>query len=99
MTLFKFCVNCAKPFSHAPGEEWKTQCVPCYYAKKQKERTGAEPKTNFRKTDAVKIPADMLHKLIMLCHPDKHKNSELSTNVTSWLLEHKQKNVRNFKHE
>tara|TARA_Y100000310_G_scaffold287290_1_gene312071 strand:- start:168 stop:458 length:291 start_codon:yes stop_codon:yes gene_type:complete len=32
-----------------------------------------------------------LRDLIKLCHPDKHGNSELSNNITSWLI----KNYRN----
>jgi hypothetical protein len=33
------------------------------------------------------IPADMLKRLIMLCHPDKHAGSALSTSITKQLLE------------
>lgn len=33
------------------------------------------------------IPDAMLRKLIILCHPDKHNNSELSSEVTRWLIE------------
>jgi hypothetical protein len=99
MTPFKICVSCAKSFTYALGEEWKTQCISCYRLKKQRERAGAEPEMNFRKTSEVKISADILHKLIILCHPDKHNNSELSNKMTVWLLEQKQKSVRNFKRD
>ena len=35
-----------------------------------------------------KLPLDnRLRDLLMLCHPDKHKNSEKSSDVTRWLLE------------
>ncbi|MGN6701471.1 MAG: hypothetical protein ACTHKB_00730 [Burkholderiaceae bacterium] len=33
------------------------------------------------------IPAEMLKRLIMLCHPDKHGGSEMSRKATQWLLE------------
>lgn len=33
------------------------------------------------------IPADMLKRLIMLCHPDRHDSSTASTLATQWLLE------------
>ncbi len=32
------------------------------------------------------IPADMLRRVIMLCHPDKHGNSKASTEATKFLL-------------
>ena len=32
------------------------------------------------------LPPDLLKKLIMLCHPDKHNQSEMSINVTQLLL-------------
>ena len=32
------------------------------------------------------IPPEMLKRLIGLCHPDRHGNSEPSTEVTKWLL-------------
>lgn len=32
------------------------------------------------------IPTDMFRRLLMLCHPDKHQNSELANEVTKWLL-------------
>lgn len=33
------------------------------------------------------IPSDLYRKLLMLCHPDKHGNSETSTEVTRWLIQ------------
>ena len=32
------------------------------------------------------IPDDMLRRLIMLCHPDRHGDSDASTVATRWLL-------------
>lgn len=37
------------------------------------------------------IPEDMLKKMIFLCHPDKHGNSETAGEVTRWLLEQRKK--------
>lgn len=33
------------------------------------------------------LPADMLRRLLHLCHPDKHGNSRAATTATQWLLE------------
>lgn len=37
------------------------------------------------------IPPEMLRRLIMLCHPDRHNNSEMSRIATDWLLKQKEK--------
>lgn len=42
----------------------------------------SEPETS----PATAIPADMLKRLIFLCHPDKHGDSKASTIATEWLL-------------
>jgi len=34
-----------------------------------------------------KLPQDVLKKMLVLCHPDKHGNSPVSNEVTRWLLE------------
>jgi hypothetical protein len=39
----------------------------------------------------VSIPPEMFRKLVMLCHPDKHGNSELSQEVTRWLIQQRDK--------
>jgi hypothetical protein len=41
----------------------------------------------------VAIPSAMFKKLLMLCHPDKHGNSELSHEVTRWLIEERKKHA------
>jgi len=43
----------------------------------------------------VSFSPDTIKRLIMLCHPDKHGNSEESKVVTQWLLE--QRKQRSFK--
>lgn len=37
------------------------------------------------------IPEPMFRKLLMLCHPDKHNNSETATEVTRWLIAERNK--------
>ncbi len=39
---------------------------------------------------AASIPADMLVRLIRLCHPDRHGNSNAATLATQWLLEQRE---------
>lgn len=39
-----------------------------------------------QKTSKGPMPADMLLRLIRLCHPDRHGNSEAANNATAWLL-------------
>lgn len=38
-----------------------------------------------------RLSGNQVEKLIRLCHPDKHKNSELSNQVTKWLLAQRKK--------
>lgn len=33
------------------------------------------------------IPLDMVNRLIRLCHPDFHNNSEASNTATAWLID------------
>lgn len=35
------------------------------------------------------LPADQWRRLLQLCHPDKHANSETATTITRWLLENR----------
>jgi len=37
------------------------------------------------------IPPAMLKRLIRLCHPDKHGNSETANEATRWLLEQRKR--------
>jgi hypothetical protein len=85
--FFKPCKSCYKLFSYKAGEEWKSHCLPCYLSKQGKTQ-GPRPNPNL---NATGIPDDILRKLIILCHPDKHGNSELSNATTAWLLNLKQK--------
>lgn len=41
----------------------------------------------FNGFQASPIPADMLARLIRLCHPDRHNGSDAANAATAWLLE------------
>lgn len=75
----------------------------CFDCWKKRERAFAEYDDLTREVDVLigevhrlrsalaeksqQIPPDMLKRLIRLCHPDKHGNSETANAVTRWLLE------------
>jgi hypothetical protein len=63
---------------------WVVLSVPLWLIEKQ-ERGGASP-TPSAPSAGAGIPADMLKRLIYLCHPDKHDSSKASTIATEWLL-------------
>lgn len=104
----KNCRDCKDPFFYADGEEWKTICIPCFKKMKNTERSSSvkfkaetqqQEKIVYRdrivykeKIIEQKIPPELLNRLIRLCHPDKHKNSETSNDVTKWLLEQRGSN-------
>ena len=87
MSTLKSCVSCHKIFQINFGEEWKTYCLPCYLKNKQQPKH----KPVYANPFSMDVPDEMLKRLIILCHPDKHSNSELSNNVTAWLLGQKQR--------
>lgn len=76
-------------------QEWKKICIKCWIEKKNKERNN----TGYRSFEQPKqinygssFDTDLIKKLIYLCHPDKHNNSEIACEVTKSLL-----NMRNKK--
>ena len=62
-------------------QPWKLVCVTCYLVRKGKTTGIAMPTAT-----AAPIPADMLRRLVQLCHPDRHGNSEASNTATRYLL-------------
>ena len=58
-------------------QPWKLVCVGCYMERKGNAAPIAKPKP---------IELEMLRRLIQLCHPDKHANSEASNMATRFLL-------------
>ena len=52
---------------------------------------GLRSEDKAEKKTAVGLSREILMKLIFFCHPDKHGNSESSTEITKWLLGERQK--------
>jgi hypothetical protein len=70
------CPTC-KVRSFIQDQPWKLVCVSCYLARKG---TPTEP------AKAAPIEPGMLRRLIQLCHPDRHGNSEASNTAARYLL-------------
>ena len=94
------CPVCGKSFEK--DEPWKKTCLSCWRKKKNAEggsSSGAPDELRNLRAEVgylrlaltsihpQTIEPDMLARLIRLCHPDKHDNSEMSTKATAWLLE------------
>jgi ribosomal protein S27AE len=74
--MIKVCINCGESFS--ASHDWKTYCIPCFIkVQKAKEYEPAPHQV---------IDDEMLMRLIRLCHPDRHQNSEASHKATVFLL-------------
>lgn len=90
------CTDCGRP----TDAKWKKLCRDCFIAQKRIEEATDKYLIEFlmkrcaelEKQQQQKIPEDMMKRLLMLCHPDKHGNSTLSNDVTKWLL--KQRSAR-----
>lgn len=65
-------------FQDAP---WKRVCVTCYLAQKSKAAPPAQTAPAM-----TPIEPGMLRRLIQLCHPDRHGNSEAANTATRYLL-------------
>ncbi len=74
----KICLNCGCDF--LASHDWKTYCIPCFI-KIQKAKE-SQNQTH----QSICIDDEMMLRLIRLCHPDKHKNSEASNKATVFLL-------------
>jgi hypothetical protein len=76
------CPQCGKGFYK--DEPWKRVCLGCYISRKRKE----EKVDTFKPTTkSVYIDKELLGKLVILCHPDKHNGSQMATEVTQKLLQ------------
>jgi hypothetical protein len=91
------CPQCNHTFDR--DESWKRICLNCWIENKRREEGGARKQQRrhdggFRNQCQQQSPTPamptierhMLRRLILLCHPDKHGNSMVATEVTSWLL-------------
>lgn len=86
----KTCIACRQPFY--ASHDWKTMCIPCFVASKK----GAAPANHLElenarlKAQIVELScalpdAEMMRRIRMLCHPDKHDGSVSSVTATQWL--------------
>jgi hypothetical protein len=74
------CPTC-KARTFLQDAPWKLVCVTCYL-----ERKGKAAPTAHYPVIADPIEPGMLRRLIQLCHPDRHDNSEASNTATRYLL-------------
>lgn len=89
--MIKTCQTCKLTFPVQAGEDWKPYCKRCYAKMKQAETKAESSKPSQQPevrivTVQMTIPDEMLMRLIRLCHPDRHNNSEASTIETKWLI-------------
>ena len=101
--MYKVCTECNKNFHVAEGEEWKKTCLGCWKKSKAVQdknyqrvlQLEALTQLLYRRIDELEkktsssIEPDMLRRLIMLSHPDRHSNSEASKKATQFLLDMK----------
>lgn len=83
------CIICQCEFER--DADWKDRCKPCFI-----KTLGTKKRTAYQEQTTVKtvyvevekqIPLEMINRLIRLCHPDKHDNSQASNIATAWLLD------------
>jgi len=72
------CPKCGRTYLR--DYVWKKLCIKCYLKTKPDADTRLVPGT------PAPIETTMLKRLIQLCHPDRHGNSEASNTATAWLL-------------
>jgi hypothetical protein len=79
-----YCSRCGVSFPRNEDEAWKKLCLPCW-------KVGASGNRSPRPPPTVRVSApidpEMLRRLLFLCHPDKHNNSEAAIKATQWLLQ------------
>lgn len=78
------CPSC-KTRSFLQDKPWKLLCVSCYLEQNPTKRRTPEPAAS--PPPAPAIEPEMLRRLIQLCHPDRHGDSEASNVATRYLLE------------
>ena len=70
---------CCKRRTYLQDAVWKRVCLTCYIEQKGRPATATPPL-------AKGIEPEMMRRLLQLCHPDKHNNSEASNTATCYLL-------------
>jgi len=90
-----WCAECGALFFRKTNERWKRVCLDCWIAQKEKQGGRREQRREQREppghrsepsSDGSAIPVEMLRRLLQLCHPDKHGDSESAVKATQWLL-------------
>lgn len=75
------CPSC-KARTFVQDQPWKLVCLACYLERNPGKRRTPEPVP----VVPAGIEPDMLRRLVQLCHPDRHGNSEAATTATRFLL-------------
>lgn len=83
------CPLCGSTFLR--DSPWKKICLKCYLKQKKddgtyRERVKPEDAKEYV-TVGTQIDPMMIKRLIQLCHPDRHSNSEAANIATRFLLE------------
>lgn len=84
---FRSQTTCYRCWSETPeGMAWRRR-KEAEKARASGGYTKTETKTEYVYKDLPGFDKLMVRKLLQLCHPDKHGQSELSVKVTQWLNE------------
>jgi len=82
MSEYATCTKCGTDFYR--DEPWKKICMACW------RETNGRSRSQYRRPQysptAAPVTKVMLSKMIRLCHPDKHNNSDTANEVTTFLL-------------
>ena len=84
----KVLCPCCRTRTFHQDQPWKRVCLACYLKAKGK----ATPTARYAVT-AAPIDQAMLRRLVQLCHPDRHGNSEASNIATRYLLQLKNSQI------
>ena len=76
------CTECDGYFLRKPTEHWKRLCFACWRLNKLPQQT---------QQSTQPFDKEMLRRLLQLCHPDRHNNSEASQIATRFLIDLKGK--------
>lgn len=78
--------TCPRCHTQRLTDDWQKICRKCYAAEKREELSRAKAEVEHWRSLVFEFQK-MLPRLLMLCHPDRHANSDASNTATQWLLE------------
>lgn len=81
------CIDCHCAFE--PRAHYEVRCFSCWREWKS-DRGEYQPRPTTTLDPSLPAPhewREMLPRLLMLAHPDRHGNSQMATLATQWLLE------------